>query len=97
MKLFLICNTTHPHRDATSETTPWHIWHGAVIEISGHSLADANRYATRERIQRAYQAGEPAWMAADVVNQFVTVGKREDRADGEVTALRRAIRAGLRP
>lgn len=85
-------NTEHPGRDATSDTTPLHIWKSAVIEIAQVSEIDAHRYATRERIQRAYRAGEPAWMAADMVRQFVTVGKREDRADGETNSLLRRLR-----
>lgn len=84
----------HPHRDAVAETTPWHIWSSAVYEIAGVSVADANRYATRERIQRAYRMGEAAWMAADAVRQFVVVGRRADRADGEVAALRADIHRG---
>lgn len=82
---------THPDRDATCETTTFQIWHGAVLEIARVSAADANRYVTRERIQLAYQAGEPVWMMADEVELRVTVGRREDRADAEVDGLRRAL------
>lgn len=88
-------NSTHHSRDATSETTPRHIWESAVLEIAGVGQEDARRYATRERISRAYQMGEPAWMAADMVKQFVTVGRREDRADGEIDAMRRAVRQSI--
>ena len=88
-------NTSHPGRDATCETTPWHIWHDAVFAIAEVSVADGNQYATRERIQRAYQAGEPAWMTANMIQFVVTVGKREDRADGEVRAMRAMIRQSL--
>lgn len=89
-------NTSHPGRDATNETAPRHIWESAVLEIASVSIDDARKYATRERISRAYQAGEPAWMAADMVRQFVTVGRREDRADAEVAGLRRAVRNAVR-
>jgi hypothetical protein len=88
--------TTHPGREATCETTPWHIWNSAVLEIAECSLDDAHRYATRERIQRAYRAGEAAWMAADTVQQLVIGGRRADRADGEIAGLRQAVRTGLR-
>lgn len=86
-------NTAHPGRDATSETAPYHIWHDAVFAIAEVPVVDGRRYATRERIERAYSAGEPAWMAADMVRQFVIVGRREDRADGEIAALHRIARS----
>lgn len=89
-------NTTHPGKDATCETTPGHIWRSAVLEIAGVSAADAEQYVTRERISRAYQNGEPAWMMADEVKTRVTIGKREDRADGEVQAMRRMVALGNR-
>lgn len=85
---------SHPGRDATCATAPWTIWSDAVYTIAGVSVEDAHRYASRERIQRAYHAGEAAWMAADMVQQLVTGGRRADRADGEVAELRRAVRAG---
>jgi len=87
--------TKHPGRDATNETAPRHIWESAVLEIASVPVADARKYATRERISRAYQAGEPAWMAADMVRQFVIAGRREDRAEAEVAGLRRAIRTSV--
>lgn len=88
-------NTTHPGRDATCETAPFHIWKSAVIEIAGVTVEAAHKYATLGRIQNAYHMGEPAWMAADAVLQFVTNGKRADRADGEVESMRRAIRTSI--
>ena len=88
--------TTHPGREATRETASWTIWSDAVYSIAGCSVEDANRYATRERIQRAYHAGEAAWMAADTVQQLVVGGRKADRADGEVDGLRRAIHGALR-
>lgn len=88
-------DTTHPGRDATNETAPRHIWESAVLEIASVSIDDARKYATRERISRAYQAGEPAWMAADMVRQFVTVGRREDRADAEIDGMRKSARVAF--
>lgn len=90
--------TTHPGRDATRDTTPWHLWHSSVLEIAGVSSDEAERYATRGRIQRAYQAGEPAYMAADMVRLLVRGGLIADRADDEVAGLRRAaLGAARRP
>lgn len=88
--------TTHPGREANYATTPWNIWSSAVYEIAGCSVEDARRYATRERIQRAYHAGEAAWMAADTVQQLVAGGRRADRADDEVDGLRQAVHDAIR-
>lgn len=88
--------TNHPHRDATSETTPWHIWHAAAHEMSGCSLEDLRKYVARERIQAAYNAGESVWMVADEIKLRVKQGRLADRADGEVAALRRVVRQAIR-
>lgn len=89
-------NKTHPGRDATCETSPFHIWSSAVYEMSGVDVDTARKYTTRERIQRAYAAGEAAWMMADEIKQRVRGGQLADRADGEVAALRRIVRRSLR-
>lgn len=88
-----VMTSQHHGRDATSETTPWHIWQSSAIEISGASQAEKDRYA-RVHLQRAYDAGEPAWMAADMVRQRVRAGLLADREQSEISALRRAA-AGL--
>jgi hypothetical protein len=88
--------TAHPGREATCETAPWTIWSDAVYSIAGCAVDDAQRYATRARIQRAYRAGEAAWMAADMVQQLVAGGRKADRADSEVDDLRRVVRDALR-
>ena len=93
----LSSNTEHPGRDARNETTPWHIWEHAVFEIAGVSVEDGRKYATRERIQRAYQAGEPAWMAADMVRKFVDGARRAAREVDGIDDLRRAMIAGALP
>ena len=91
----LTSKTTHPGSEATNDTAPRHIWLSSVVEIAGVSMDDANKYATRERLSRAYQAGEPAWMAADMVRQFVRGGQLADRADHEIGAMRRAVRSAI--
>jgi len=87
--------STHPWRDGVRDTTPRHIWLDAVYAMSGASVEDATRYVGRDRLSRMYQAGEPAWMAADAVRQFVHNGKIADRAEGEVESMRRAVRTGI--
>jgi hypothetical protein len=71
----------------TRETTPRHIWMHEVITLASVSIDDMERYFTRARLNRAYYAGEPVWMAADAVSQFVCTGKREDRIEREVNYL----------
>ncbi len=83
----------HHGRDATNATAPWHIWQSSALEIAGVSQAEKDHYA-RVHLQRAYDAGEPAWMAADMVRQRVRGGLLADREQGEISALRRAA-AGL--
>lgn len=84
----------HPHAAATRDTTPWHIWHAAVIEIAGVSVDEA-RAAARARIQSWYQAGEPAWMAADALLAFVRGARGAAREDDGREAIRAAHRASV--
>jgi len=49
--------------DNTKETTPYTIWLDSVLGLAAASVADMEKYATRERLVRWYQAGEPVWMA----------------------------------
>ena len=93
----LTSNTQHPGRDARNETTPWHIWEHAVFEIAGVSVDEGRKYATRERIQRAYRAGEPAWMAADMVRKFVDGARRAAREVDGINDLHRVMIAGALP
>jgi hypothetical protein len=93
----LTSNTKHPGRDARNDTTPWHIWEHAVFEIAGVSIEEGRKYATRERIQRAYRAGEPAWMAADMVRKFVDGARRAAREVDGIEDLRRVMTAGVLP
>jgi hypothetical protein len=93
----LTSNTKHPGRDARNDTTPWHIWEHAVFEIAGVSVEEGRKYATRERIQRAYRAGEPAWMAADMVRKFVDGARRAAREVDGIEDLRRVMIAGALP
>jgi len=93
----LTSNTKHPGRDARNDTTPWHIWEHAVFEIAGVSIEEGRKYATRERIQRAYRAGEPAWMAADMVRKFVDGARRAAREVDGIDDLRRVMIAGVLP
>lgn len=83
--------TQHPHKDATVDTTPWHIWSDAVYAIAGVSIEEGQKYATRERVQRMFQAGEPAWMAADTVFAFVEGGRKAARECDPRAELRQAL------
>lgn len=83
---------SHPHATATRDTTPWHIWHAAVYEIAGVSVEEGRAAATRARIERWYQAGEPAWMAADALLAFVRGARQAAREDDGRAAIRAAHR-----
>lgn len=80
----------------TSNSMPFHQWKAAVLEAAHVSEEDAHKYATRERIQRWFRAGEPVWMAADALKAFVANGQRHERADDEVNYLRASIRVALK-
>lgn len=86
----------HHGGDATSQTAPWHIWQSSVLEIAGVSHAEKDQYA-RAHLQRAYDAGEPAWMAADMLRQRVRGGLLADREQGEISAMRRAMTGVVAP
>jgi hypothetical protein len=82
------CDKCKVRHTGTSSTMPFHQWKSAALEAAHVSEEDAHRYVTRERIQRMFHAGEPVWMAADAIKTFVTIGKREDRAERETSYLR---------
>lgn len=87
--------STHPHAAATSTTTPWHIWSSAAVEIAAVSYEDMERWFTRERLTRAYQLGEPAWIAADAIRAFVAGARKAERDDDSRATIRAAYRASL--
>ena len=55
--------------EATRESTPPHIWWSNVLDLAG--VTHAQSLPHRERVNRWYQAGEPAWMAADGLRLLV--------------------------
>jgi len=71
----------------TRETTPSHIWTSQVLQLADVSFEDMANYFTRERLSRAYSAGEPVWMAADALRVFVRDGKRHERIEREANYL----------
>lgn len=71
----------------TRETTPYHIWSSQVLDLANVSFVDMERLFTRERLSRAYSAGEPVWMAADALKSFVRDAKRHERVEREVNYL----------
>lgn len=55
---------TNDYRSAaTRESTPLHIWWSNVLDLAG--VTHAQSLPHRSQVNRWYQAGEPAWMAAD--------------------------------
>lgn len=80
----------------SNETMPCHQWVSAVVDAAAVSTEDMERYCTRARMHMMFNAGEPVWMAADALKQWVRNGKRADRNDSEVDGLRRAVRESLK-
>lgn len=78
----------------TCETTPRHHWLSQVIQLADVSWDDMITYCTLERLSRWGSAGEPVWMAADSLRKLVHDGKREERANRELSFMRKALRAG---
>ena len=75
---------------ATKDTTPWTIWFDAVVcaaKVGVHDIAPE----VRARMQRAYQAGEAVWMAADELTLRVRQGTLAHREGAEMRVLRSAI------
>lgn len=80
------------HRSgATRESSPFHIWLDNVIGLAGASRADAEPHLSR--LSLWFNAGEPAWMAADGLKQLVRGARLVARDDGDRRALRRMIAA----
>jgi hypothetical protein len=70
----------HDYRaNSTKETTPWLIWIDNVLGLAKASHDDVAHF--RDRLQRAYQAGEAAWMAADEVQLRLKQKKLHDRGE----------------
>lgn len=83
-------------KDATSRTTPRHIWMSAVLEMAHVSREDADRYVTRARLNRWYSDEMAVWIAASSVREFVKLGKAEERRDRAEPRPGDIIRASLR-
>jgi hypothetical protein len=78
---------------ATLHTTPLHIWlHNLMMEAHA-SAEQLGPY--RERMVRAYNAGEPVWMAADELKLRLRQRAIEEQADAEAAGLRRRLAGAL--
>lgn len=80
----------------TCETMSLTHWRSAVLEEAHVSEDDADQYATRERVTRWFNAGEPVWMAAESLRTCVKYARLAERADGDVVFLKRVIRNAVR-
>jgi hypothetical protein len=93
------CKVPAHVRDATNGTTPWHIWeHHVSMGVAALGLdleaARSTYEQNRSRVQLWYSAGEPVWMAVDGMKQLIKGAIVARRSDGEVAALRAAVKAG---
>jgi hypothetical protein len=70
-------------RDATNETTPFHLWRDAVELETLRRCPGCHETlrAQRARILRAYQAGEPVWMAVDEMVLRANAARVVDQAE----------------
>jgi hypothetical protein len=50
---------------ATNETSPFHLYKHWVVEAAGITVELADKFA--DRMQAAYEMGEPVWMIADEI------------------------------
>lgn len=71
----------------TLATTPRHIWMSQVFALALVTRKDANKYCTRERINRWASDFMPVWMAADSLRAFVEGGKRAELEHQETNYL----------
>jgi hypothetical protein len=85
--------------ESTKETVPSHIWMSEVETGAVRKAAEVADIArdreVRDRLLRAYHAGEPVWMAVDELVFVARVRAKARKADAEVASLR-AIIAGVR-
>lgn len=79
------------------ETMPMHHWMSSVMDGARLSEVDLDRYVTRERMHLWFHHGETVSGAVDMVRRLVINGRREERADAEVDAMRGLVRAAIRP
>jgi hypothetical protein len=79
------------------ETMPMHHWMSSVMDGTHLSEVDLDRYVTRERMHLWFHHGETVSGAVDMVRRLVINGRREERADAEVDAMRGLVRAAIRP
>jgi hypothetical protein len=78
---------------ATRESTPLHIWWSNVLDLAG--VTHAQSLPHRAQVNRWYQAGEPAWMAADGLRLLANARPGNPRRNPEVTTadIRAAVAA----
>jgi len=76
---------TNDYRSAaTRESTPLHIWWSNVLDLAG--VTHAQSLTHRAQVNRWYQAGEPAWMAADGLRLLV---RKQSPRRNPATSIRR--------
>lgn len=79
-------------KDMRRETTPWHLWQDAVLEMADASHADMSKYVGRARLSRWFADNMPVWLAAGSVRDFIKLGKAAERQDRNEPSLRRILR-----
>ena len=87
-------------KDATSETTTWLLWASAVETAAVRKGASGEIIRSSERIRRimsrAFQYGEPVWMAADEVVFIAKAEARPRSGESASEHLREAMKASER-
>jgi hypothetical protein len=90
---------TAARNGSTKETTPSTIWMSEVETEAVRRAPEVSEIArdrdVRDRLLRAYHAGEPVWMAADELTFVARVRAKARKAEAEASSLR-AIIAGVR-
>lgn len=93
-------------RNATKDTTPFHLWkHAVELETMRRAarmrVSDAREIidepTTQQRLARAYSAGEPVWCFTDELAFRVEQTAVMRRADREADHLSAFLRAAVMP
>jgi hypothetical protein len=84
--------------DAVKGSTPFLIWKSYVedIAIENRCSGPTARRVGKTMLSRAWNAGEPVWMAAEELVLRIKQGGLHERADNETTFMRNELRRARR-
>lgn len=86
-----LVDRTDYRANADKDSATFLIWADNVIGLAGVTFEASTPY--RDRMMRAYTAGEPVWMMADELRQRIPAAKRALRSASETRFLRSIVAA----